>query len=81
MRNLGTKREDLTQVYIPNGVTKLGEYVFYNCTSLTSITIPDSVTRIGRAAFKGCTSLTVITSNPYVIDYCAENNISYKDRV
>ena len=42
-------------------VTSIGEYAFYNCTSLTEITIPDSVTSIGEYAFYKCTSLTAIT--------------------
>ncbi len=45
---------------IPNGVNKIGEAAFYNCTSLTSIIIPASVTEIGSRAFLGCTSLTSI---------------------
>ena len=45
---------------IPDSVTRIGNYAFYNCTSLTSVTIPDSVTSIGERAFYGCTSLTSI---------------------
>ena len=46
---------------IPNSVTSIGEYAFYDCKALTSITIPDSVTSIGEYAFKYCESLTSIT--------------------
>ena len=46
---------------LPDGVTSIGGYAFYDCKSLTSITIPDSVTRIEEDAFCWCTSLTSIT--------------------
>jgi len=46
---------------IPDGVTSIGSYAFYNCESLMSITIPDSVTSIGSYAFYICRSLTSIT--------------------
>lgn len=48
-------------VVIPNGVTKIGQGAFLDCTGLTSVAIPDSVTEIGPWAFKGCTSLTSVT--------------------
>ena len=37
--------------------TDLGDYAFYNNTSLTEITIPDSVKSIGEMTFAYCTSL------------------------
>ena len=42
-------------------VTSIGDYAFYNRSSLTSITIPDSVTSIGKYAFSCCSSLMSIT--------------------
>ena len=53
--------ELVTLLEIPDGVTGIGDYAFYNCSSLTSITIPDSVTSIGSSAFYWCTSLKSIT--------------------
>ena len=52
---------NVKKVVIEDGVTSIGDFAFYNCTSLTSITIPDSVTSIGYYAFYNCTSLTSIT--------------------
>lgn len=51
---------DLTSVTIPESVTSIGEYTFYNC-SIISVTIPNSVTSIGESAFRGCGSLTSVT--------------------
>ena len=45
---------------IPNGVTCIGNYAFYNCTGLTELAIPNSVTIIGNYAFYGCAGLTEI---------------------
>ncbi len=47
-------------ITIPDGVTSIGGYAFYNCSGLTSITIPDSVTSIGSYAFAYCTDLTSV---------------------
>ena len=46
---------------IPNSVTSIGDYAFYNCTGLTSIEIPNSVTSIGDSAFYDCDGLTNVT--------------------
>ena len=46
---------------IPNSVTTIGNYAFYNCSGLTSITIPNSVTTIGDYAFSKCSDLTSVT--------------------
>ena len=45
---------------IPNTVTSIGNFAFYQCSSLTSIDIPNSVTSIGHSAFNGCSSLASI---------------------
>ena len=46
---------------IPNSVTSIGGYAFYNCSELTSVTIPNSVTSIGKYAFYFCSGLTSVT--------------------
>ena len=49
-----------TDLILPNGITAIYNYAFYNCNKLTSIKIPNSVTNIGYDAFYGCYSLTSI---------------------
>ena len=39
---------------IPNSVTSIGSYAFFDCSGLTSVTIPNSVTSIGSDAFLSC---------------------------
>ncbi len=43
---------------IPNSVTSIVDYAFYNCSGLTSVILGNSVTTIGGSAFEGCTGLT-----------------------
>ena len=51
----------IQSVFMANGVTSIGNFAFYECTSLTSMAIPDSVTCIGNCAFKDCSSLASVT--------------------
>lgn len=51
----------VTDIVIPDGVTTIGAYAFYNCSTLTKITIPDSVTTIGAYAFYYCSGLKSVT--------------------
>lgn len=41
----------LTNLVIPNGITKINDYAFYNWDNLTSVIIPNTVTHIGYMAF------------------------------
>ena len=45
---------------IGDGVKKIPDYLFSNCTGLTSVTIPNGVTSIGEDAFLSCTNLTSV---------------------
>ncbi len=50
-----------TSFVVPNTVTTIGNYAFYDCDNLTSVTIPDAVTTIGNYAFYDCDGLTSVT--------------------
>lgn len=52
---------NLTEITIPETVTRIGENAFANCTGLTAIIIPNSVIEMGNAAFAKCSNLKELT--------------------
>ncbi|WP_293965843.1 leucine-rich repeat domain-containing protein, partial [uncultured Porphyromonas sp.] len=54
-------REHITAIVLREGVTRIGDYAFYDCTALTSVEIPEGVTQIGESAFSCCQSLESVT--------------------
>ena len=56
-----SQRSSIKRVELGSGVTSIGNYAFYYCSSLTSVTIPEGVRSIGYYAFSGCSSLTTVT--------------------
>ena len=60
-KNLYLNDKLITDLVIPESVTAINAYSFFNCECLTSVTIPNSVTSIGSDAFYGCTGLTSVT--------------------
>lgn len=53
---------EITNLVIPEGVTSIAQYCFYNCKNIISVTIPSTVTTIGNNAFYG-TNLQSLTIN------------------
>jgi hypothetical protein len=51
----------VTNLTIPGGVTKVGDYAFEHCMSITSVTIPEGCTTIGEYAFNNCQNITSAT--------------------
>lgn len=51
----------VTEVVIPDGVTRIGEHALYSRRNITAITIPENVTHIGAEAFRDCDGLEEIT--------------------
>ena len=54
-------RSTIDHIVIGNGITSIGNYAFYNVTSVVDVVIPDSVTSLGDYVFADCTELTNIT--------------------
>ena len=60
-KNLYLNNELISSVVIPDSVTSINEYAFYNCNSLPSVTIGNKVTSINYYAFSYCANLTSVT--------------------
>ena len=52
--------DTVTEIVIPESVTKIGQSPFIGCRSLTTIVLPDGISKIGDFTFCGCESLTTI---------------------
>lgn len=51
----------IESITLPDGLTSIGDYAFFQITGLTTMTIPNSVTDIGESAFERCSCLTSLT--------------------
>lgn len=59
---------DIQSVTVGNGITKIGDYLFYRCENMTSVSLPSTLTEIGYRSFAqgnnefsvwGLTTLTI----------------------
>ncbi|MBQ6116098.1 MAG: leucine-rich repeat domain-containing protein, partial [Oscillospiraceae bacterium] len=48
----------ITAVYVEDGVTSVGSYAFERCANLQEVGLADTVTQINAASFRYCTALT-----------------------
>jgi len=52
---------EVKELVIPEEVTSIGNYAFYNCDGITSVTLPSSLTSIGSSAFYACDNITSVS--------------------
>ena len=62
--------EEVTEIVIPETITKIGNYQFCVFDNVTIITIPNSVTSIGESAFSGCSNLENVYYKGTIEDWC-----------
>ncbi len=59
-KNLYLNNDLLTELVIPDTLTTINDYAFYNCEGLTSVTISANITNIGSNAFWGCDNISSV---------------------
>ena len=59
-KSLISPKESVKRVVLGENVTSIGDWTFFECTSLTSVYIPKSVTYIGSRTLAWCSSLKSI---------------------
>lgn len=71
--------DTLTNVVIPNTVTKIGWFAFKECSSLKSVTVPESVTSIGYSAFPSASKnfSIICPADSFASRYAESYGISY----
>ena len=52
---------NITTINLPDGLTSIGAWAFYDCDAISSISIPNTVTTIGNEALYHCSSLTSVS--------------------
>lgn len=62
----------LRKVYLPDGLSEIGDRAFYNCSGLSDVFLPRSVKTIGVSAFENCSGLKSI--------HTSDNLLTIKDR-
>lgn len=50
----------MTELVIPDSVTRISSYAFYNCSSITSVVMGTQVTTVGSTAFHGCNNISAV---------------------
>ncbi len=84
-----TDNENIKNVIIESGVTRIGREAFVNCNCLKDVKIPDGVTGIGQEAFIYCSQLSninipnsITSIEGFVFAYCYDlTNINISNGV
>ena len=62
----------VSSISLPQGMKKLGSFVFFYCVNLTSLTLPEGMEEIGKMCFSSCALTSVnLPSTMVKLDSCA----------
>lgn len=72
------KNSKIKEITLPNKLTTIGNYAFYNCQNLNDVTLPSTVTGIGNYAFYKCSNMKeVIFEEDSKLEQIGDDAFSY----
>ena len=73
--SLRLNNEEVKELIIPEGVTAVKQYAFYNCESAKTLIIPNSLTQLANNAFMNCKNITNLTIGTS-LEECSGDNFA-----
>ena len=58
-----SSRQEIRNLVLSEGLTRIGSWAFQDCTNLVSVSMPSTMSVIADGAFFGCTGLTMLSLN------------------
>lgn len=65
-------RHQIKAIVVEDGITSIGSYAFYECSTLTSVTLSETIKTINDSAFSNCHRLPSLTI-PEGVEYLGES--------
>lgn len=56
-------RDQIYELSLPDGLTNIGNFAFYDCYRLSAVRLPASVTQVGMLAFCQCAGIVILELN------------------
>ena len=66
--------KQVTQIVLPDGITRIGNYAFYNCTGVASITFTDNDCAFPKTAFSSMTKTYLVIDDAEHKDFALNAN-------
>lgn len=63
-KRIAQQEQEVTDLVIPESVSRVGDFAFYGCSGLSSLTIPNTVAAIGDLAFSDVVLKTISIQSP-----------------
>lgn len=87
---IGLIEKNLTEIVVPNGTTKIGQYAFYSNEQVRKITLPEGITEIGSNAFANTLkletlnipeSVTTLKDYAFAVCFSSSNDITSDKKI